>query len=200
MKKKSGTTRSMLAAAALLFPWSLLVYAIAKKHGEDKALAQKRIVAGAVDEALRGRPAPSLLGSAPQHATPAQGIHQYIEHLQDCARAAADLNIIRPAAIAADITTLLRAPSEAVAALNFLAQPVDALTIQRDLNLLGAQPVLEETGEMDKATKEALKSFQERFKQQPTGELDAAAAVALKYSVGVIHFQNQQFGGGGQAA
>jgi len=133
---------------------------------------------------------PSGTGSSPPSPS-SENIGAYVEHLRQCTAHAAALNMIRPAAINADVSALRNAPPEAVQALFALAQPMDWLTVQRDLNLLGATPALSETGQRDDQTVEALKGLQERFNQEPTGEVDSGTAVAICYSVGVINAQNQ---------
>jgi hypothetical protein len=185
----------------LLIPAGLIVWSLAKKHAE-KQLAERHGVSGeiegAVERALMRRmgmpghayaPPPQLSG--PPAPPPTSSAAAFIEHLREASAAAAALNIVRPAAINADMASLMRAPPEAVHALEVLAQPIDMLTVQRDLNLLGATPPLPETGSVDKRTLEAVKAFQTRFRQVPTGSVDQATAIALRYAVGVVNFQNQ---------
>ncbi len=205
----------------LLIPGALLVWSLAKKHAErqqeehfaaageferavERALARRFAMGAppppphhrhhmargpAMPAALPPAPMPMPPPSAPPPMSPSTAA--YVQHLAEASAAASALNMIRPAAIEADMGALMHAPPEAVHALMVLAQPIDMLTVQRDLNLLGASPPLPETGVMDARTDEAVRAFQERFKQHPTGTVDEGTAIALRYSVGVVHFQNQ---------
>jgi peptidoglycan hydrolase-like protein with peptidoglycan-binding domain len=110
----------------------------------------------------------------------------YVNHLMAIAHAAATLDHVRPLAERGDIEGLM-VSDEVGKAMAALATPLDVLTLQRDLNMLGARPALAETGTMDKATTEAIRSLQQRFGQVPTGKLDSDARIALTYGVGKIY-------------
>jgi hypothetical protein len=191
----------------LLIPLGIaIVWKLARDSGlreaDDRRMMRSDIVVAAVEEALerRGHAAPTPIGPASHHlpmlpprssSYETHSVAQYMEHLRECMMAAAALNTVRPAAINADMSALENAPHEAVFALAVLSQPMDTLTIQRDLNVLGANPPLIESGVRDAQTVEAIKGLQERFRQPPTGHVDPGTAVAIRYSVGVVHGQNQ---------
>lgn len=177
----------------LAFPWTILLYFVAKNYSAKKRREQEQRVAEQIASAIAryehalhaGAPSPALA------AAPPSSTYAYMHHLEECAQAASMINIIRPAAISADVSSLLNAPDEAVHALSMLAKPMDILTAQRDLNALGAKPALNETGNLDGDTREALRAFQAEMRQPQTGSLDPATTIALRYSTGVVHFQNQ---------
>jgi len=171
----------------LLFPWSLLLLAMAKRYREHRNEQEGARIESAVSRAL-ARTSPVMRALPPGFGD------AYQAHLRECADDAAALNQVRPAAINADIQALLHAPKSAVLALERLASPIDTLTVQRDLNFLGAMPPLPETGEMDMQTVEAVRGFQARFGQLPTGDVDPETAVAIRYATGVIHAQNEMAG------
>lgn len=177
-----------MGALLLFVPWSLVFLWLVKKHNEQVAIDEVQKIEGAVHRALaqHGLAHPAALPARVGDVSP-----YYSAHLEECAQAAAALNLIRPAAISANVSELLHAPDEAVEALAMLAQPMDPLTVQKDLNTLGAKPALRESGQFDKQTREALKAFQAEYRQPVTGEVDPATAIALRYSVGVVHWQNQ---------
>jgi hypothetical protein len=182
----------------IVIPGVFILWHLAKKAGAREASGGSPHLLDAVEDALgrRGHAAPRPISphlppGSHMAPPPAQSVSEYLQHLQECTMAAAALNTVRPAAINADFQALERAPDEAVHALAFLSQPMDLLTVQRDLNVLGANPPLHESGHADEQTIEAIKGLQERFKQTPTGIVDPGTAVAIRYSVGVIHGQNQ---------
>ena len=109
----------------------------------------------------------------------------YVNHLMAAAQAANKLDQVRPIAEAGDIEGVM-ASEEADRALKVLASPIDVLTLQRDLNMLGSRPALAETGTMDSATKQAVASLQKRFGQVPTGNVDSDARIAIAYGVGKV--------------
>lgn len=182
----------------ILIPVGLLLWKLGKDSGRHEQVHYD--VSNAIEEALarRGHATPvpvsqrlhPMLPPAPPRPE-SNTVTQYLEHLHECMLAAAALNTVRPAAINADMNALMGASDEAVQALAILSRPLDTLTIQRDLNVLGANPPLPETGVRDAQTIEAIKGLQQSFKQHPTGNVDPATAVAIRYSVGVVHGQNQ---------
>lgn len=182
-----------MGALLIALPWSLVFLWLVKKHNDKQKDDDESSIEGAVHRALARA---GLLH--PSHALPPHDAESpyYLAHLEECAQAAATLNIVRPAAIAADVSQLLGAPMEVVQALAMLAQPMDMLTVQKDLNTLGAKPEVPESGRADKETREALKAFQTEYRQAVTGRVDPCTAIALRYSVGVIHYQNQMGGQG----
>lgn len=65
-----------------------------------------------------------------------------------------------------------------------LEAPIDTLTLQRDLNLLGATPPLVEDGIMGPKTIAAIKDFQTANDLPATGILDKNTNYVVRYSVG----------------
>lgn len=121
--------------------------------------------------------------------TTESSVASYIAHLDARAAQARAFDEIKPYAQAGDADAIMQAPPGVLAALRALAAPVDALTLQRDLNVLGSTPALRETGSLDRATREAVKAVQRSFGQVPSGQLDSDARVAIAYAVGCIHAQ-----------
>jgi len=114
---------------------------------------------------------------------------KYLKHLARAAHAAALLEAIKPAALAGDAETLMTTPG-LFEAMHDLATPFDVLTLQRDLNVLGAAPPLRESGVMDQQTKLAVAALQKRFGQHPDGDVDSDLRFAIAYSVGLIYGQD----------
>jgi len=115
----------------------------------------------------------------------------YLQHLHEASVAAQILDSIKTQAQSADVARLMQAPSEVVEAFHVLGAPLDVLFAQRDLNVLGARPPLREDGVPSRETREAIKAFQARFGQPPTGTMDSGTAVALRYAVGCINAQDR---------
>ena len=114
----------------------------------------------------------------------------YLKHVRDAARCAATLDYYAQGpALAGDTQTLMSAPGELAQTLAALQAPMDVVTVQRDLNVLGCSPPLSENGALDAHTTEAIKALQSRFGQVPTGEVDSDTRVAIRYSVGSLHAQ-----------
>jgi hypothetical protein len=139
----------------------------------------------------KGLPRPrgaALLRAEVQHLHDVS-VAWYVGHLMAVAQAAATLDRIRPLIETGNAGNIegLMASDEAGKALSALAAPLDALTLQRDLNMLGAKPALAENGKMDSATQEAVLSIQKRFGQVPTGNVDSDARIAITYGVGKVY-------------
>ena len=115
----------------------------------------------------------------------------YLHHINEAMSASRTLDTVKPYALAADIASLMQAPDEAVHALAVLSAPLDVTFAQKDLNVLGASPPVPEDGVMGRATVEAIKGIQARFKQPVTGKIDPTTAVAIRYAVGCIHSQDK---------
>jgi Putative peptidoglycan binding domain len=122
-----------------------------------------------------------------QKTDPSATAADYLRHVRDAARYAAALDYFaRDPALMGDVLGLMNAPEESVQALLALQAPMDVITVQRDLNVLGCSPPLGETGVLDAPTTEAVKALQSKFGQVPTGDIDSDARVAIRYSVGSI--------------
>lgn len=113
----------------------------------------------------------------------------YLKHLGKVARAAAVLEQSKRAALAGDADALMSMPG-LFEAMHDLAEPFDVLTLQRDLNVLGAVPPLNENGILDGPTKLAVASFQKRFGLHADGDVNSDLRFALTYSVGRIYAQD----------
>jgi Putative peptidoglycan binding domain len=115
----------------------------------------------------------------------------YLKHVRDAAHLTAALDYFAQGpALLGDVQTLMHAPGELAQALTALQAPMDVVTVQRDLNVLGCAPALSENGALDAHTTEAIKALQSRFGQVPTGEVDSDTRVAIRYSVGSLHVQS----------
>lgn len=128
--------------------------------------------------------------------TSESSVASYLDHLELLAHAAAHLDSVKPVALRGDVSALMESGPEIAQALEILARPVDALTFQRDLNVLGAEPALRETGRIDESTRAAVRCVQQAFGQVPTGKIDSDARIAIAYSVGCLQAQRCGVGGG----
>lgn len=113
----------------------------------------------------------------------------YLKHLGKVARATAALEQSKHAALAGDAQALMSTPG-LFEAMRDLAAPFDVLTLQRDLNVLGAMPPLHENGILDGPTKFAVASLQKRFGLHADGDVNSDLRFALAYSVGRIYAQD----------
>lgn len=104
--------------------------------------------------------------------SPAAHAGNYVQHLKNATSAVA---VIENGA---------ETPEESVAvneAFANLSIPMDILTAQKDLNVLGAQPPLVEDGVMGPKTHDAIDSFQRAMLiDPPTGVMDAQTSNALR--------------------
>lgn len=175
--------------------WPLLfilpvIWVIAYKQGRDSGPRGSRLAPAALP-----RPAPWNL--APAERTLPRGLRvtaaHYLDHLNEAAAASRAIDLVKPAALAADLPALMAAPPEVAHALTILSAPIEVLYAQRDLNVLGAEPALPEDGRMSPETMRAIAALQQRFGQQPSGRLDAQTAAAIRYAVGCIYSQDKAF-------
>jgi hypothetical protein len=123
-------------------------------------------------------------GSSPNAA-------DYLRHLNEACWASRMLDQVKPMALAADVASLMESPPEVAQALLVLCQPMEASFLQKDLNILGAEPPLAEDGRPSRAMTEAIKALQARFQIRPTGEADRHTVAAIRYSVGCIYSQDR---------
>ncbi|HYX20818.1 MAG TPA: peptidoglycan-binding domain-containing protein [Thermoanaerobaculia bacterium] len=138
---------------------------------------------------------------APLRAQPARpgSAHtaaDYLRHLNEACWVSRVMDGVKEAALAADIASLMESPPEVSRALQILCRPIEASFLQKDLNVLGSNPPLEESGRLDRATTQAIKAFQGKFNLPQTGEVDAATVAALRYAVGCIYSQDKVEHGG----
>lgn len=143
--------------------------------------------------AAPARPRPRL---PPPERPAASTAADYLRHLNEACWVSRALEGVKTAALTADIASLMEAPPEVAQALQILCRPIEANFLQKDLNVLGAAPSLQENGKLDRATVEAIKAFQGKFNLSQTGEVDAATVAALRYAVGCIYSQDKVAHGG----
>ena len=139
-----------------------------------------------------GVDAPMLaLPSAPSREPDASATAaDYLKHVKSATHLTAALDYFAQGpALAGDVQTLMGAPPDLAQILQALQAPMDVVTVQRDLNVLGCEPPLEENGALNARTTEAIKALQSRFGQVSTGEVDGDTRVAIRYSVGSLHTQ-----------
>lgn len=117
----------------------------------------------------------------------------YLKHLNEAAAAARAVDLVKHEALAADVASLMAAPDEVGHAVAVLGAPIEMLFVQKDLNVLGANPPVPENGTVGRDTERAIAAFQARFGQNPTGRLNSETAAALRYSVGCIYSQDRAF-------
>lgn len=70
-----------------------------------------------------------------------------------------------------------------------LGAPIDVLTAQKDLNVLGAKPSVVEDGILGPKTRDALVSFQEQMDIPQSGVLDSETNRALRRAVVAVTMQ-----------
>lgn len=104
--------------------------------------------------------------------SPAAHAGNYVMHLKNAAQAVATIEN------GAETHEESLAVNQAHADLSI---PMDVLTAQKDLNVLGAQPPLVEDGVMGPKTRDAIDSFQRAMLiDPPTGVMDAQTSNALR--------------------
>lgn len=137
--------------------------------------------------------APSTkISSAPsktptQNDSPSANTQYYVQHLENAAKNVSELQALLDAGAVTHEDSV--AVNEAWEALSF---PIDVLTAQKDLNLLGAQPPLVEDGVLGPKTRDAIDSFQRHAELSPTGVMDPATSNALRRAIVFTTSQSQQ--------
>ena len=113
----------------------------------------------------------AMLGTgASKHGT----IADYLDHLQ---RAINNTNVVHgDLSQGGDTSLVVKADTE-------LKSPFDVLTLQRDLNVLGATPALKEDGSKGAKTTQAVSDFQSHAGLPATGQVDPMTASAIRRSV-----------------
>jgi len=178
----------------LLIPGAVLLWMFASRSGEERARRDVRPLGRMPWEHGPAHFAPLAPLPPPRRGPP--NMADYIRHLNEACWASRVLDMVKAAAMAADVAALMQAPPEVAQAVRLLCQPIEALFLQRDLNVLGAEPPLPEDGKLDKRTAEAVKALQGRFGIRPTGEVDAETVAAVRYAVGCIYSQDKVAHGG----
>ena len=115
----------------------------------------------------------------------------YLRHLNEACAGARILDRVKPLALRGDVAALMQTPSEVAHALALMSQPIPTLFVQKDLNVLGAEPSLPEDGVAGRATIEAVRNFQTRFKLGASWPVGPETAVAIRYAVGCIYSQDK---------
>jgi hypothetical protein len=180
----------------LLIPAGVLLWMLAERTTE------KRFGHGAQLPSFermpwdRGPAAPARPRLPPPDKRASPTAADYLRHLNEACWVSRTLDGVKSAALTADIASLMEAPPEVAQALQLLCRPIEASFLQKDLNVLGASPPLQENGKLDRATIEAIKAFQGKFNLTQTGEVDAATVAALRYAVGCIYSQDKVAHGG----
>ncbi len=106
--------------------------------------------------------------------SPAAHAGNYVQHLKNAAQSVA---VIENGAETHDESV---AVNEAYANLSL---PIDTLTAQKDLNVLGANPPLVEDGVMGPKTHDAIDSFQREMLLPTSGVMDAPTSNALRRAI-----------------
>jgi hypothetical protein len=172
-----------------LLPGGFIVWLLGKMSGEKAARGE---IAGALPPSpLFSKRAPWAEGPMREPIGRRTTTGDYLRHLHEATNAARVLDTVKPLALAGDVYGLTASPNAGgvATALHVLSGPLDTLTAQKDLNVLGASPVLPEDGIMGQGTRAAIAAFQTRFGQVPTGTIDASTAAAIRYAVGCINAQ-----------
>ena len=114
-------------------------------------------------------------GAPTLNDSPAAHAGNYVQHLQNISAAMATIEG------GAETTEESEKVNQAFADLSI---PMDVLTAQKDLNVLGASPPLVEDGVMGPKTHDAIDSFQKAMLISPqTGVMDAQTSNALRRAV-----------------
>lgn len=106
--------------------------------------------------------------------SPSASTEGYLTHLSN---AAGNLGVVQAGA---ETQAESDAVNQAWAALSI---PIDTLTAQKDLNVLGAKPTLVEDGVMGPKTRDAILSFQGVMEIPESGVMDSQTSNALRRAV-----------------
>lgn len=106
--------------------------------------------------------------------SPSANMGNYLTHITNAAN---NLNVINNGAETdAEAHDVLQARAD-------MSLPMDVLTVQKDLNVLGAHPPLLEDGIYGPKTKDAIDSFQGAMLLDRTGEMNSDTNFALRHAV-----------------
>lgn len=173
----------------LLIPGAVVLWMM-HKRAVDRARLDARFRGPMLRAPRDAFAAPSSQLLLPPPPSSRANAENYDQHLATAMMAAQHLDTLKPLAQAGDVSGLMNAGSAST--LDTLSENMDTLTIQKDLNLLGASPPLVEDGVRGDVTITAIQDFQRNFNLPATGAVDGPTAVALRYSVGIIASQNAQ--------
>ncbi|MFI5299113.1 MAG: peptidoglycan-binding domain-containing protein [Polyangiales bacterium] len=115
---------------------------------------------------------PPASPAAPVTSSPSSNSSVWLDHVKESSDMVSDLHTASQNGV--DTSQLEAA----------MGQPLDTLTLQRDLNLLGATPALAEDGKKGPKTTQAIKDFQTHMSIPVTGNIDSATSSVLRLSVG----------------
>jgi len=176
----------------LLLPGGLIIWLLSQKSAEERLRGEQQAPRPWPEGRTRfdtqrwfSRPAAS-----PGPARPVTSA-DYLRHLNDACAGARILDQVKPFALRGDVAALMRSPADVARALARMSQPIPTLFVQKDLNVLGAEPPLPEDGVAGRATIEAVKNFQGRFKLSGSWPVGPETAVAIRYAVGCIYSQDK---------
>lgn len=140
---------------------------------------------------------PRQLGTGTRKTQPSGTIADYVDHLEKSVHFTELVHSDLSQSFGQCGSELTQA---VVSASQALSSPFDTLTLQRDLNLLGASPSLREDGVNGHDTMTALAAFQKRMQLQPSGKLDGESASAIRRGIAAVLSQsNGDVSGAGQA-
>lgn len=129
---------------------------------------------------------PGAAAQLPAPSTTNVNSADYISHLQNAVKNSAVIHSDLTAQAQAGLIPLDAAGHTILKADSDLRQPMDTLTVQRDLNVLGATPALKEDGTMGPKTTQALKDFQKKMLVDQTGQLNEDTSRALRLAVAAV--------------
>lgn len=112
--------------------------------------------------------------------SPSASTGNYLTHLSNAAAKVALIN--QGADTDEDVQAINQAWSD-------LGAPMDTLTVQKDLNVLGASPALVEDGIAGPKTREAIASFQSTMGLTSTGQMDTKTNSSLRRAVVAVTSQ-----------
>lgn len=124
-----------------------------------------------------GHPALAALQASGAAPSPSSNTANYMQHVTN---AQYNLDTLQnPSASPGGLANV----QDATAA---MTDPIDTLTAQKDLNLLGADPALAEDGIMGPKTIDGIKSFQSHVGLPATGSIDPSTALYLRSAVATV--------------
>ena len=164
-------------------PGALLLYMLVSKNKQ----AQANAAAQAAHPSLPYSPSSggaSGSGTPSLDQSPSAITANYLTHIDNAAN---NLNVVNTGTAIAqqtdDPAVHAQATQQVLQAWNDLGSPIDTLTVQKDLNVLGVSPALAEDGVMGPNTKAAIAHFQTQMLLPSTGVMDSNTANALRRAV-----------------
>lgn len=166
----------LLVSLGALGAWLILRKGEPRSEIPQLGPAQKTAVA---TTSVLGAPQHLQISSVParaptQNDSPSANAQYYVQHLENAAR---NVELIAGGAETHDQSVLVNQ------AYSDLSLPIDVLTTQKDLNVLGAVPPLVEDGVLGPKTRDAIDSFQAHADLPRSGVMDAATSHALRRAI-----------------